>query len=249
MEILKLVIVLLAGLLAGFYGTISGGGALLTIPLLIFMGLPTKAAIATSRLGSLGIASTGLYRFARGGKVLFKVGLPLTIFATMGSFIGANVLVRVNEAFLQRIVAILLISIALLLILKKNIGVKKEASQTFKNKRVLGYLLGFAIGFYAGFFGAGWAPFFAYLLIFCFGLTFLESAGTRKMSGFSLSLIAIVVYIAYGKVEFLYGGALVASEAVGSYLGASFALRKGEYFAKILFIIVALISGAKLLIS
>lgn len=248
MEILRLVIVLLAGLLAGFYGTISGGGTLLIIPLLMFIGFPAKVAIPTSRVGSLGVASTGLYRYARGGKVLYKVGLPLTLFATAGSFIGANVLVRVEEAFLQKIVAVLLICIALLLVFKKNIGVQRKASQAFEKKTASGYVLSLAVGFYAGFFGAGWPAFFTYVLIFCFGLTFLESAGTRKMAGLSLSLIAIAVYIVYGRVEFLYGGILFVSEAVGSYLGASFALRKGEHFAKILFIIVALISGIKLLI-
>jgi len=69
------------------------------------------------------------------------------------------------------------------------------------------------------------------------------------MVGLPLSIIATVVFIIYGRIEFLYGGILFASQAVGSYFGAGFALKKGENFAKILFIIVALISGIKLLIG
>ncbi|TET10007.1 sulfite exporter TauE/SafE family protein [Candidatus Aerophobetes bacterium] len=249
MEILNLIIVTSAGLLSGFYGTISGGGPLLIIPLLIFMGFPAQVAIATSRLGSLGIPVTGLYRYAKGGKVLYKLGLPLAFFATIGSFIGANLLVRLEEAFLQKIVAILLISVALFLVFKREIGLERKVSRTFEKKRILGYVSSFIVGLYAGFFGAGWATFFSYLLIFCFGLTFLESAGTRKMVGLPLSIIATVVFIIYGRIEFLYGGILFASQAVGSYFGAGFALKKGENFAKILFIIVALISGIKLLIG
>lgn len=249
MEITNLIIIILAGLLSGFYGTISGGGALVIIPLLIFMGFPIQVAIATNRFSSLGITSAGLYKYTKGGKVLYKLAfLPFVLFATIGAFIGANLLFKVEEAFLQKIVAILLISIALLLIFKRKIGLERKITQIFKKKRILGYTLGFIIGLYAGFFGAAWGAFLSYILIFCFGLTFLESAGTRKIIGLPVSIIATIVFIIYGRVEFLYGGILFATQAIGSYFGAGFALKKGENFARILFIIVALILGIKLLI-
>ena len=113
----------------------------------------------------------------------------------------------------------------------------------------MGAIFAFLLGIYLGFFGAAWATFFIYFLIFYFGLTFLESAGTIKVINLFSSIIATAIFLIHGKVNFLYGGLFLVSRAVGSYLGASFALRRGESFAKILSIVVALIFGIKLLIG
>ena len=50
-DIWKPLVLVLAGLLAGIVNTIAGGGSLMTLPLLIFLGLPPNAANATNRLG------------------------------------------------------------------------------------------------------------------------------------------------------------------------------------------------------
>jgi uncharacterized membrane protein YfcA len=246
MEYLNLGIITLAGILTSFFATISGGAALIYIPLLIFLGLPPSVAVATNRFSSLG-AMASLYKFAKGGKIIYKLVLPLAFFATLGSFIGANLLLKIDEDLLQKIVAVLVILIALLIILKKDIGLERKVIQASKKRNILGYVLSFLIGIYAGFFGAAYATFFSYLLIFVFGLTVIESAGTRTMVGLFLVIAATIVFIVNGRVEFLYGGALLVGRAIGSYFGATFAIKHGEKYAKVIFIIFALAAGIKLL--
>jgi uncharacterized protein len=53
-EIITLVAVLIIGLLAGLVDAIVGSGGLISIPFLIFTGLPAQVAIATDRLGIIG---------------------------------------------------------------------------------------------------------------------------------------------------------------------------------------------------
>jgi uncharacterized membrane protein YfcA len=53
-----LIILVGAGLFAGFVNTMAGGGSLLTLPLLIFLGLPPATANGTNR-----IAYSRLYQF------------------------------------------------------------------------------------------------------------------------------------------------------------------------------------------
>ena len=53
MEIYKYIMVVAVGLIAGFINTVAGGGSLLTLPVLIFMGLPPAVANGTNRVGIL----------------------------------------------------------------------------------------------------------------------------------------------------------------------------------------------------
>lgn len=246
MEILNLIIIALLGISTSFFATLSGGAALIYIPALIFFGLPPSVAIATNRFSSLG-ATISLYKFIRAGKVIYKIALPLVIFATIGSFIGAKILLEINENLLQKMVAIFIILVVLVMIFKKDIGVEKRIIQISKKRNILGYILSFLIGIYMGFFGAASATFFSYLLVFLFGLTFIESAGTRKIITLPAAIVATIVFIISGRIDFLYGTALFVGRAIGAYLGAAFAIKHGEKYARVIFIILALISGIKLL--
>lgn len=247
MEIVNLVILLLAGVFGNFFAAVSGGAALLYIPILIFFGLSPSVAVATNRFSALGSTSIGLYKFTKGGKVLYRLALPLALTAALGSVVGANILLKINEDLLQKIVATFIICIVLFLIFKKDFGLKKTV-QLSKKRNIIGHVSSFLIGIYAGFFGAAFATFFSYLLILIFGLTFLESAGTRTLAGLLIGITATIIFIINGRVEFLYGAVLMIGRMIGAYFGVSFALKHGEKYAKVIFIIFALIAGIKLLV-
>ena len=47
------IIIFISGLIAGVINTLAGGGSLLTLPILIFSGLPPNIANGTNRVGIL----------------------------------------------------------------------------------------------------------------------------------------------------------------------------------------------------
>ena len=49
-EYYKLLILIPVGIIAGFINTVAGGGSLLTLPVMIFMGLPPAMANGTNRV-------------------------------------------------------------------------------------------------------------------------------------------------------------------------------------------------------
>ena len=55
---------IVVGFLAGFINVFAGGGSLLTLPLLIFMGLPANIANGTNRIALImqNIVATGSFR-------------------------------------------------------------------------------------------------------------------------------------------------------------------------------------------
>ena len=79
------------------------------------------------------------------------------------------------------------------------------------------------------------------------GETFLESAGTRKIVGFTISLTALIIYSVYQFVDWYYGIALIIAMSAGSYIGAVYGLRRGDKWVRRLFVVVVFIMAARLL--
>ena len=83
--------------LAGFIDSIAGGGGLISLPAYYLAGLPAPLAAGTNKLsaGVGTIAST--FRYIRGGKVLWRVGLLGAAGAIPGSWLGALTQMSIPE--------------------------------------------------------------------------------------------------------------------------------------------------------
>ncbi len=110
--------VIAAGFGAGFINTLAGSGSLITLPLLIFLGLPANVANGTNRVGVLfqNIISTESFRRqqvldARGAWLL---GLP----AIVGSIIGAKIAVDLDEALMRQVIGVLMIVMLVVIIIR-----------------------------------------------------------------------------------------------------------------------------------
>ncbi len=96
------------------------------------------------------------------------------------------------------------------------------------------------IGFYDGFLGGGTGSFFIFILLIL-GLDFLKAAGNAKILNFGSNIGALLLFILLNKVDYLLGFNMALSMIVGSYIGSSFAVKKGVSYVKLLFIIVTLL--------
>ena len=82
MEWMDILMLIGAGLFAGFINTMAGGGSVLTLALLIFMGLPAAEANATNRIGVMLQTSSASAGFWRKKVRVFPYALWLGIAAT-----------------------------------------------------------------------------------------------------------------------------------------------------------------------
>jgi uncharacterized membrane protein YfcA len=247
MEPFELFIVFIVGLIASFIGTIAGGGGLITIPALIFLGLPAQAAIATSRVGSIGQILSGVYRYHHNDSIDYSIALPATVLSLIGAFIGANTLLLIPEDTLERLIGLLILAVLAFVVINRNVGVEKSAEPGARS-RLFGHASFLFLGFWGGFFGGGTGIFASYVLILFFGQTFIEAAGTRKIPGIAMIGISLAVFLYAGLVDWAIGAVLLVSMLIGSYIGASYAIKKGNRWARMLFIIIVLVSGVKLLL-
>ena len=123
MESFALPLTFVVSFLSSFIGTNVGGGGLILVPTLIFLGLPPQVAIGTSRIGALASVSTGIFQFHRGGKVDYRIGLPLMFFSIAGSYIGSNTLLTIPTELLEKLLGLCIILILIVVLFQKNYGV------------------------------------------------------------------------------------------------------------------------------
>ena len=105
--------------LAAFIDSVVGGGGLISLPALMFVGLPPASAIATNKLAAtMGTFTSAIY-FIRSGKVNFKIVGKLIPLTVIGAVAGALVVKFIPPDILRPLVLVMLVFIAIYIIAKR----------------------------------------------------------------------------------------------------------------------------------
>lgn len=244
----ELVLVAAVGFAGSFYGVTSGGGGLLIIPGLILLGMPGPMAVASSRVGQLTLSLAGVARFRQAGLVRGRTDLPLLVVVTAGSALGAFLLLRVDPSRFERAFGAVTLLLAPVILFGRRLKLEQPGTPPSPTRLGLGYVFAFATGVYAGLFGAAWATFFTYVMVAAFGVSFLQGAAVRTFVGTAVGLVTTVIVGLGGQIDPLPSAVLAVATLIGSYAGASFALRRGEGYARQIVAVIAVVAGLKLLL-
>jgi uncharacterized membrane protein YfcA len=235
MDPLSLSIIFFSSIIGGLFGTLVGGTSLITIPVLIFLGLPPHTAIGTDRLGIAGLTTMGWYKFHEKGLINYPISLMMGVAALIGSFLGANLVLEISMAILKKIIAIVTVLILIIVVGQPKLG-------------VVGIFSSFIIGIYGGFYGAMAGTFLLYVLLFIFKRTFLEGTATLKLSSLMMTTMAALVFAIKGAIDYPLAAAMFLGCTIGSYFGAHYSDRIGNVWIKRLFIAIVLIMVVKLVL-
>jgi hypothetical protein len=244
-ELLAL-LVLVAGL-AGCIDAIAGGGGLLTLPALLWAGLPPVAALATNKLqGSFGTASATL-RFLRHGAIDLRGLGPAALLAFAGSAGGSWLVGRIDPGALAHLLPALLVAFALYFLLSPRVG--DLPSRRRLGLAAFGVLAGAGIGFYDGFFGPGTGSFFALAFVALLGCDLRQATAGSKLLNFASNLAALLVFAAGGHVVWTVGLAMAVGQWVGASVGAHLVIRHGARLVRPLLVAVSLLLSLHLLVQ
>jgi uncharacterized membrane protein YfcA len=163
MEINEIILLFLCGLLSGAINTIAGGGSLITLPILIFMGLPPTIANGTNRIQLIFQNSAAIYGFRSKGISYFKFSGWLSLSSLIGAILGATIAVEFPEELFKRLLSIIMILVMLSFYIKEKTSKILEQKNKIKNK-ILSFFLFFLVGIYGGFIHAG-VGFFMILIL------------------------------------------------------------------------------------
>ena len=238
MDILSLIIIFLAAAGASAFGALIGGASLITIPTLILLGLPPHTAIGTDRFGVIGIGVAGFFEFNRKKMINYRLSFLLAIPAFLGSLVGANLALSIQENILNAIIILTNVLCLLYIILNPKIGLEGKKRSAKRHEYYYAGPLCFVIGIYGGFYGAMTATFLAYVLIMWFGQTFIQSAANVKVAAVFLTSSAATIFGLKGAIEYSLGTAMLLGCLCGSYLGAHFSDKVGNLWIKRLFVVI-----------
>ena len=236
------------GFMASFIDSVVGGGGLISIPALMWTGLPPITVLGTNKAAAVMGAFTSFVTFVRSGKVdawLIRRLFPLSL---IGSGIGVLTVRLIPSEMLRPLVVVMLILVLVYSILKKDWG--KESTYQGMSKRLLllSGTVAFAFGFYDGFFGPGTGSFllFAFLMV---GFDFLGAAANARALNFASNISASILFTYFGAVNFAYAIPMGLAMIVGAWCGAHMALSKGAGYVRPLFIIMTTILIGKQLMD
>lgn len=245
----NLVFLCFAGFLASFVDSIAGGGGLISVPAFFIAGFSPYFALGTNKFAATTGSFTSSLRFARSGKVNFKVIKYIIPFTLIGAVLGVKAVLLINQDFLYPLVMALILFVGAYSLFSKNLGMENGFTKVTKLNLGLGILLGFTIGFYDGFFGPGTGSFLIFGLISIFKFDFVSASGNAKFLNFISNVTSLVVFAIEGKINYLYGIPIAIFMILGANLGTKTALNKGSKLIKPIFIVMSLGVALKLLIE
>lgn len=242
--ILSFLIGSLSGIFTGFMG---GGAGMITVPLLLLIGLPPYAAVATPKVGAVGVAIGSMLKFWGTSYIKWGYTPILIVVAIFSALFGSSILLRTPEHVISNIVVILLVVSVVALHAKKDTGIVEVT--TSRIKKFFGYVGFFFTEALRAAFGSGFGVITGIVLIYFFGFTMLESAATKRVSGVIVSIIALLVYLSKGIVDIYSGLGLFVGMTIGSYIGAHYSIRVGDRWLRTIFTVFALTMAAALLVT
>ena len=247
-SLLQVLILFFTGLFASLFGSLVGGAAFITIPIMASLGIPLPMTLAANTFGNLGINIGGFNKLHKEGLINYKLGLYLAFFAFFGSMFGSDLVLKTPATYIKVILIFALIISLFPLFIKPKKGIIQGNSKKISIVGwIFGAILAMILGAYAGFLGAGVATFYTYGLIFIFNQSFLESTGTRKIPGLIQAIGGTIVFLINKKVDLLICLPLFFGMYLGSEIGTHYGIKFGNKFIKILSIIITIILLVKFL--
>ena len=112
----------IVALIAGGVDAIAGGGGLMTIPALLFAGLPPVAALATNKLQGTAGSFIAALHFWRAGEIKLAEIRVAALMALAGGVAGGLLVSHLNPALLQKAIPLVLVAVAVYVLLSPRIS-------------------------------------------------------------------------------------------------------------------------------
>lgn len=236
------------GAVAGTLNVVAGGGSLLTLPAMIFLGLPPTVANGTNRVAILAQNTAAVWRFRRHGlfdpRWLRLAALP----ALAGAAIGTWIALEIGDEAFRRALALLMIGVALWSLWnpfrRRPPGRELEGARTPRG-RVLLRLGFFVVGLYGGFVQAG-VGFLILAVVALGGLDLVRGNALKVLLVLVYTPLSLALFVAAGRVEWSFAAALAAGNLSGALLGVRLTVLKGHAWIRRVVVVTIVLVAIRL---
>lgn len=248
----NILIAVFAGLAGGFIDAVVGGGGLIQIPalLLLLPNAPLATIFGTNKFASIAGTTAAAHRFSK--EISFKdrvIWLGSTA-AFVASFVGAKLVSLIDRESCQPFI-IAMLAIVLFYTLFKDYLPKRNENAALSPKLLRNSLIAISafLGFYDGIFGPGTGSFLLFSFNAFLGFSLLKAAAYAKVVNVATNLSALLFFLYSGNVLLTYALPMAISCVIGAKIGSSMAIKKGDGFIRVMFVVVVTAMIFKLLFS
>jgi len=237
------------GTFAGVLNVIAGGGSFLTVPLLIFLGLPATVANGTNRLAIITQNIGASFSFHRRGlipRTWLLVAAPTSV---IGALLGTFAAVRIGDVAFQRVLALSMVAITAWTLWHPASRAAGGASDPPAPRRRWMYAAAFfVVGLYGGFIQAG-VGFIVLALTTAGGLDLIRGNALKVTLLLVFTPLALVVFAASGKVDWPMAVVLASGNYVGGLVGVHVQVLKGHAWVRNVVTVTIVLFAVRLLVG
>ena len=235
-----------AGILCGFINTLAGSGSLISLPLLMFMGLPANVANGTNRIAILLQSLVGVTSFKKHKVFTYQEGIWLALPAVIGSLVGAALAVNLNDELMTQLIAGLLIFMFFIILFKPDAWIKGQAGLIRSKPSWWQIIIFFAIGVYGGFIQAGVGFFLLAGLVLGAGYDLIKANAIKLLIVLLYTPFALGVFIFNGQAEWKSGLILAVGNMIGAVIASKFAVSWGPKAVRYVLLLIVFGAAIKL---
>jgi len=247
MEIWQLAMLSVIGVVAGFLNVMAGGGSLLTVPVMVFMGLPGPVANGTNRIAILAQNITAVTTFFRRGFSDFRLSLSLAACAMPGAILGAMIGARLEGVWFNRTLAIVMLGVMLIMALDKGKNPDQAASEPSRKQLIRGHLAMVGVGFYGGFIQLGVGFIIMPVLHRVMGLDLVRTNMHKVFIVMAYTSVALLVFASQVEILWIVGLALALGNSIGGWIATRVQIKQGDGIINIVLNVVIICFIIKLL--
>jgi uncharacterized membrane protein YfcA len=243
---IQLAILFGLGIFVGFINILAGGGSLLALPVMIFLGLPATVANGTNRVAILIQNIAAIAGFQQHKVFPWRMSLLAALPATLGAIWGANLALDITEALFKQILAATMIAVLILTVFDPMEKIRADR-RPLTGLRLLIFIAGFfGVGVFGGFIQAG-VGFFIISVMLLTGFDLVATNAVKVLVTFIFTIAALIVFISHGQVDYLLGASLGLGSALGGLLATRIAVKKGHNWIRAFVIVMIIVFSIKLL--
>lgn len=242
--LLKYLLLLSAGVLSGVINTLAGSGSLLTLPALILLGLPATVANGTNRVGVLLQNIVAGNTFKQNRVLDMRGALLLSIPAVLGSLVGAQIAVNLNEELMQRVIGAVMVVMLFVILLRPESWLSGKRLNLDGGFSFTQGVILFAIGVYGGFIQAGVGIFLLAALVLSVGYDLVRANAVKIIIVLAFTISSLLIFARNAQVDWGAGLLLGAGNMLGAWWAARLAVRRGAGWVR--WVLVATVAASAL---
>jgi len=213
------VLLFLSGAAAGFVNTLASSGTAISLPILLFLGLPPHVANATNRLTVLAAACSSTLSFARKRTIDWRHAPHVVLPIFIGSIIGALLADWLPNKGL-RVLIVLAVFLSLVLALVGRRRMLKATQEQLVRLGPAQISLLFLVGIWAGLIVLDSYTYLLVVLVLGAGYGLVQANALKVVAGIAMTVAALFIFAEHGEVDWKVGTIMSLGSMTGAWLGA-----------------------------